>query len=75
MVAHSGVGGGRVMGAGNIEIEGARAIPRALDDAGEGDVIVLAGKGHEDYQETNGKRLRFSDRDVVADTLAGRDRA
>jgi UDP-N-acetylmuramoyl-L-alanyl-D-glutamate--2,6-diaminopimelate ligase len=64
-----------VNGAWHIEIDRARAIQRALDDAGEGDVIVLAGKGHEDYQETNGKRLRFSDRDVVADTLAGRDGA
>jgi UDP-N-acetylmuramoyl-L-alanyl-D-glutamate--2,6-diaminopimelate ligase len=37
-------------------------------------VIVIAGKGHEDYQETNGARAPFSDRDVVTDTLARRGR-
>jgi UDP-N-acetylmuramoyl-L-alanyl-D-glutamate--2,6-diaminopimelate ligase len=55
-----------------VELDRARAIEHALDDALEGDVIVLAGKGHEDYQETNGERIAFSDRAVVADTLARR---
>jgi UDP-N-acetylmuramoyl-L-alanyl-D-glutamate--2,6-diaminopimelate ligase len=55
-----------------VELDRARAIEYALDDAREGDVIVLAGKGHEDYQETNGERIAFSDRAVVADTLARR---
>jgi UDP-N-acetylmuramoyl-L-alanyl-D-glutamate--2,6-diaminopimelate ligase len=55
-----------------VELDRAQAIERALDDAREGDVIVLAGKGHEDYQETNGERLPFSDRDTVANALARR---
>jgi UDP-N-acetylmuramoyl-L-alanyl-D-glutamate--2,6-diaminopimelate ligase len=58
-----------------IELDRAQAIQRALDDADAGDVIVLAGKGHEDYQETNGKRIPFSDRDTVADVLARRRNA
>jgi UDP-N-acetylmuramoyl-L-alanyl-D-glutamate--2,6-diaminopimelate ligase len=58
-----------------VELDRAQAIERALDDARAGDVIVLAGKGHEDYQETNGKRIPFSDRDTVAGVLARRRNA
>ena len=56
----------------SVELDRASAIERALEDSREGDVIVLAGKGHEDYQETNGKRLPFSDALCVADALARR---
>ena len=55
-----------------VELDRRHAIERALDEAHAGDVIVLAGKGHEDYQETNGERLPFSDRDSVADALLRR---
>lgn len=37
-----------------------------------GDVIVLAGKGHEDYQEIEGKKYPMDERDIIADVLAGR---
>jgi UDP-N-acetylmuramoyl-L-alanyl-D-glutamate--2,6-diaminopimelate ligase len=37
------------------------AIRRALDSAHEGDVVVLAGKGHETYQEIGSHRLPFDD--------------
>jgi len=55
-----------------VELDRARAIELALADAHDGDVIVLAGKGHEDYQETNGRRLPFSDARCVTDALARR---
>ena len=55
-----------------IELDRARAIERALDDARAGDVVVLAGKGHEDYQETNGERVPFSDARYVSHALARR---
>lgn len=41
------------------------AIAYAMDHAEEGDVIVIAGKGHEDYQEIKGVKHHFSDREVV----------
>ncbi len=44
------------------------AIAYAITHADKNDVVLIAGKGHEDYQITNGKRLPFSDR-VVVDTL------
>ncbi|EPN60498.1 UDP-N-acetylmuramoylalanyl-D-glutamate--2,6-diaminopimelate ligase [Pseudomonas syringae pv. actinidiae ICMP 19096] len=34
------------------------------------DVVVLAGKGHEDYQEIDGKRQPFSDLEEAATALA-----
>jgi UDP-N-acetylmuramoyl-L-alanyl-D-glutamate--2,6-diaminopimelate ligase len=41
------------------------AIQLALGMAMEGDVVVVAGKGHETYQEIAGKRINFDDRKVV----------
>ncbi|WP_099205075.1 UDP-N-acetylmuramoyl-L-alanyl-D-glutamate--2,6-diaminopimelate ligase [Scatolibacter rhodanostii] len=45
------------------------AIRYCLEKAQEGDIIVLAGKGHEDYQEINGQKFHFDEREVVADIL------
>ena len=45
------------------------AIEYALENAKEGDVIMLVGKGHEDYIEENGVRTYFSEREVVEDYL------
>ncbi len=46
------------------------AIKFALAQAKAGDCIVIAGKGHENYQEIQGVRLPFSDEEVVAELLA-----
>ena len=46
-----------------------QAIQTAILNATEDDCIVIAGKGHEDYQEINGERINFSDSQVVIDTL------
>ncbi len=48
-----------------VELDRARAIRRTLDAARPGDVVVLAGKGHEDYQVIGDKTLPFSDREEV----------
>lgn len=44
-----------------VEPDRALAIRRAVAEAADHDVILLAGKGHEDYQEIGGQRLPFSD--------------
>ena len=49
-----------------------QAIKYCMENAQEGDVIVLAGKGHEDYQETKGVKHHLDEREVVADVLAGK---
>ena len=47
----------------------AAAIAHAIDRAGEDDVVLVAGKGHEEYQLVGSQRRPFSDRRVVSDTL------
>ncbi|MGP1676523.1 MAG: UDP-N-acetylmuramoyl-L-alanyl-D-glutamate--2,6-diaminopimelate ligase [Burkholderiales bacterium] len=46
------------------------AIAAAIAAAGADDVVLIAGKGHEDYQERAGQRIPFSDAAVAADALA-----
>jgi UDP-N-acetylmuramoyl-L-alanyl-D-glutamate--2,6-diaminopimelate ligase len=48
------------------------AIRRALDDARSGDVVVIAGKGHETYQEIAGERVPFDDADEARRALVAR---
>lgn len=43
------------------ETDRARAIALALTEASPADVVLIAGKGHEDYQEIEGRRWPFSD--------------
>lgn len=49
-----------------------QAIQHAISHADQRDCIVVAGKGHEDYQEINGVKYPFSDRQVVLEALARR---
>jgi UDP-N-acetylmuramoyl-L-alanyl-D-glutamate--2,6-diaminopimelate ligase len=51
----------RQIGVADSEVDRARAIEKVILEATENDVILVAGKGHEDYQEIAGKRLPFSD--------------
>ena len=57
------------------EADRARAIELAISRAAAADVILVAGKGHEGYQEVAGKRLPFSDAQVVRTALATRGAA
>lgn len=45
------------------------AIYYSIENAKEGDLIAIIGKGHEDYQEINGVRTHFLDREVVDECL------
>jgi UDP-N-acetylmuramoyl-L-alanyl-D-glutamate--2,6-diaminopimelate ligase len=55
-----------------IELDRARAIREALSEARPEDVVLIAGKGHEDYQIYGMERRAFSDQKIVAATLATR---
>lgn len=44
-----------------IELDRGAAIAHAIDCAQGGDVVLIAGKGHEDYQEICGERIPFND--------------
>jgi UDP-N-acetylmuramoyl-L-alanyl-D-glutamate--2,6-diaminopimelate ligase len=52
-----------------VEPDRARAIFEAIGGAHHGDVVLIAGKGHEDYQETAGARQLFSDSAVAKKAL------
>ena len=44
------------------------AIEYAMTHSEQGDIIAVIGKGHEDYQEVNGERTHFLDREVISET-------
>jgi UDP-N-acetylmuramoyl-L-alanyl-D-glutamate--2,6-diaminopimelate ligase len=46
----------------SVEVDRARAIRRVVESARKGDVILIAGKGHEDYQIVGTEKRRFDDR-------------
>ena len=47
------------------------AIGHAMDIAEKDDIIILAGKGHETYQEINGTKFHMDEREIVGDFLKG----
>ncbi len=51
-------------------IDRKEAIRYCIEHAQEGDVIILAGKGHEDYQEIKGVKYKMDDRDLIREVLA-----
>lgn len=53
----------------HIETDRAAAITRAIQEAREGDVVLIAGKGHERYQEIEGVKLPFNDVEVAQRVL------
>lgn len=61
-------------GATNYELvpERAEAIRRALSSARKNDIVIIAGKGHEDYQIIGTEKKHFSDQETVRAFLHGR---
>ncbi len=55
-----------------VEVDRGAAIARTIAGASVNDVVLIAGKGHENYQEVNGVRLPFSDQVHGAEALAAR---
>lgn len=58
-----------------VERDRAKAIHLAVTQAGEGDVVLVAGKGHENYQDIGGQRMAFSDASQVRLALQQRRQA
>jgi UDP-N-acetylmuramoyl-L-alanyl-D-glutamate--2,6-diaminopimelate ligase len=58
----------------SVERDRARAIARAIESARSGDVVLVAGKGHEDYQIIGTEQRAYSDRATVV-ALVGEGRA
>lgn len=53
-------------------IDRKEAINYVIKNGQPGDIIVLAGKGHEDYQEIKGVKNHLDEREVIADILSGK---
>lgn len=53
----------------NVESNRKQAIEYAIDSAKSGDMVLIAGKGHEEYQIVGSKQLPFSDYDVACSCL------
>jgi UDP-N-acetylmuramyl-tripeptide synthetase len=49
------------------------AIYQAVNEAGEGDVVLIAGKGHETYQIIGARTIHFDDREVAREALQNRE--
>jgi UDP-N-acetylmuramoyl-L-alanyl-D-glutamate--2,6-diaminopimelate ligase len=54
------------------EVDRREAILQAVRGAGPGDVVLIAGKGHEKYQEIGGRQLAFDDIEVAREALEAR---
>ena len=61
--------GGMTANSHEVVVERAAAIARAIGMARRLDTVLLAGKGHEDYQEINGVKYPFSDVTVAGEAL------
>ena len=59
----------------HVEPDRAAAITRAVGLARAGDVVLLAGKGHEDYQIVGTQKHHFDDREVASAAFAARGAA
>ena len=55
-----------------VEVDRATAIHQAIKNARSGDGVIIAGKGHEDYQILGTEKIHFDDREVARDALAAR---
>ena len=53
-------------------IDRREAISYVMHHAQPGDIVVLAGKGHETYQEIKGKKYHMSEEEIVQDVLDGK---
>jgi UDP-N-acetylmuramoyl-L-alanyl-D-glutamate--2,6-diaminopimelate ligase len=58
-----------------VELDRRTAIRRAIAEAAAGDLIVVAGKGHETYQIVGAETVHFDDREEVRSALAARSAA
>jgi UDP-N-acetylmuramoyl-L-alanyl-D-glutamate--2,6-diaminopimelate ligase len=54
----------------HVEPDRRKAIFGAIDEAEPGDCVVIAGKGHEDYQIIGTEKTHFDDREVAAEALS-----
>ena len=55
-----------------VIVDRREAIYKAIKEASAGDVVIIAGKGHEDYQILKEETIHFDDREVAREALKER---
>jgi UDP-N-acetylmuramoyl-L-alanyl-D-glutamate--2,6-diaminopimelate ligase len=55
----------------HVVIDRKEAIAEAIAKAGKGDIVIIAGKGHEDYQIIGDQKIHFDDREVIREAAKG----
>ncbi|PSJ16405.1 UDP-N-acetylmuramoyl-L-alanyl-D-glutamate--2,6-diaminopimelate ligase [Nitrosomonas supralitoralis] len=63
------IAAGAVKGNYQLEVDRALAIYQAIANARNGDIVLIAGKGHEKFQEVKGQKISFSDAEVAQQVL------
>jgi UDP-N-acetylmuramoyl-L-alanyl-D-glutamate--2,6-diaminopimelate ligase len=63
------ISGLEVPGKATVEPDRAMAIQQAIASSKSGDIVLVAGKGHETWQEISGHRIPFSDEDTILAAL------
>jgi UDP-N-acetylmuramyl tripeptide synthase len=58
-----------VVGSAEVEPDRRTAIAKAVGEADAGDVVVIAGRGAEQYQDVGDRKLPFDDREVTREAL------
>jgi UDP-N-acetylmuramyl tripeptide synthase len=56
----------------DVIVDRSSAIARGIEIARSGDLVAIAGKGHENYQDFGNKRIHFDDREVAAEYIVKR---
>ena len=54
----------------SVQVSRRQAIEEAVAEAKSGDLVVIAGRGHEEYQEIQGEKIPFSDKEVLLDVIS-----
>ncbi len=75
VIANEALAGVRATGNVNVrvELDRARAIQQAIEEARVGDIVLIAGKGHEKTQTSHGVAVPFDDVAVAAEALRARE--
>ena len=69
IIAEIEVGAAKTKGKYEVVVDRKEAIQKAVKMMNKRDIVIIAGKGHESYQEINGEKIPFDEREIVKEIL------